>query len=253
MEMIEIATLLPGAQKFHESNINQTWKCHVKTHNDTVVVFAKLIPTREICVESFCALLGRAMGIPIPKPYLILADSGTLQEIPTGQKALMFGSEDAAYPSFRRYAECQMAMQRLSEFRSSLDVGVFDEWIANHDRNIGNILYDGGDDFLFIDHGLALPANLAAISPAQDNQVLRVIFAIKNEIDKFRDLRTAAQNITPLCQSLNLPSIMHSTFSRNYVSAADMNSILSFLSNRLPVLESLIRSRMGIKQVDMFQ
>ncbi|ATX62725.1 hypothetical protein [Yersinia hibernica] len=124
MEHIEVATLLPGSKKFNESNINQTWKGHVKTSADTVVVFAKLIPPREICVEAYCALLGRAMGIPIPKPYLILADSSSLDVIPKGHHSLMFGSEDATYPSFRRYAQCQGAMQKLEAFKSSLDVGV---------------------------------------------------------------------------------------------------------------------------------
>ncbi|UAN57421.1 HipA family kinase [Serratia sp. JSRIV004] len=252
MESIEVATLLPGAKKFHESNINQTWKGHVKTNTDTVVVFAKLIPPREICIEAYCALLGQALGIPIPKPFLILADSSSLDVLSPGHHALMFGSEDAAYPSFRRYAQCKEAMEKLEAFKSSLDVGVFDEWIANHDRNLGNMLYDGGEDFFFIDHGLAIPNDLLPTMPASDNNILRVLYSLKTEIEKFRVLRAASQNITPVCHSLNLLSIMDSTLAEKYIPSAEINGILSFLSRRLPVLESLIRSRIGIKQTDMF-
>ena len=32
----------------------------------------------------------------------------------------------------------------------------FDEWIANGDRNLGNLLWDGEKDFYLIDHGLSM-------------------------------------------------------------------------------------------------
>lgn len=32
----------------------------------------------------------------------------------------------------------------------------FDEWIHNVDRNLQNLLWDGFDDFVLIDHGLDL-------------------------------------------------------------------------------------------------
>lgn len=252
MDTIEIATLLPGAEPFSDSNINQTWKGHVRTTTDTVVVFAKIVEPREICVEAFCAALGRQLGIPIPKPFLILADSSTLNVVPEGQHALMFGSEDAAYPSFRRYANCAEAYEKLQNFKASLDVGVFDEWIANHDRNVGNILYDGGDDFLFIDHGLAIPQGLQAHTPASDNNILRVLFAIKSEMDKFRDFRTTSQAITPMYRSLNLEDIMASTQASRFIPDVVIKEILSFLTDRLSSMETLIRSRLCISQMDMF-
>ncbi|MBM1023154.1 hypothetical protein QQF54_09095 [Lelliottia sp. V106_10] len=252
METIEIATLLPGATRFSDENINQTWKGHVRTANNTVVVFAKIIDARELCVEAFCAILGRAIGIPIPKPFLILADSTTLDAIPAGQHALMFGSEDAEYPSFRRHIACQDAYEKLQKFKASLDVGVFDEWIANHDRNVGNILYDGGDDFLFIDHGLALPQGLQSHTPASDNNILRVLFAIKSEMDKFRDYRTTSQAITPMYRALNLQEIMDSTHSSQFVPSNIISEILAFLTERLSAMETLIKSRLCISQVDMF-
>lgn len=253
MDTIEIATLLPGAEPFSDKNVNQTWKGHVRTISDTVVVFAKLIDPREICVEAFCAVLGRHLGLPIPKPFLILADSSTLNVVPEGKNVLMFGSEDANYPSFRRYADCSQALEKLKNFKASLDVGVFDEWIANHDRNIGNILYDGGDDFLFIDHGFALPQGLPANAPAQDNNILRVLFSFKSEMDKFRDLRTTSQSITPMYQAITLEDVMASTHSSQFIPTDIINDILSFLTNRLSSIESLIRSRLCVSQADMFQ
>ena len=253
MDNIEIATLLPGATLFSDSNINQTWKAHVRTATNTVVVFAKIIDPREICVEAFCAILGRELGIPIPKPFLVLADNTTLDVIPPGQHALMYGSEDADYPSFRRYADCSQAYEKLQNFKASLDVGVFDEWIANHDRNVGNILYDGCDDFLFIDHGVALPEGLHASEPAIDNNILRALFSFKSELEKFRDLRTASQMITPMYRALNLEDVMSSAQATMYVPDAVIAQILAFLTERLSSIETLIRSRLCISQTDMFQ
>lgn len=252
MENIETGVLLPGAEKFSDCNINQTWKGHVRTNTDTVVVYAKLIDAREICIEAFCALLGRQLGIPIPKPFLILADSSSLPIVPPGQNALMFGSEDADFPSFRRYANCKQAYTRLQNFKSTLDVGVFDEWIANHDRNIGNILYDGGNEFLFIDHGLAIPKEMDPCQPAVDNNIIRVLFSIKSELEKFRDLRTTSREITPTYNLLPLNEIMGQTQSKKYLAESEITKVLDFLSQRLSVIDSLVRCRLGIAQVDMF-
>ncbi len=204
-------------------------------------------------MEAFCAILGRGLGIPIPKPFLVLADDTTLDVIPPGQHALMFGSEDAAYPSFRRYADCSQAYEKLQNFKASLDVGVFDEWIANHDRNVGNILYDGGDDFLFIDHGLALPEGLPANQPAIDNNILRALFSFKTELEKFRDLRTTSQMIAPMYRALNLEDVMSSAQATMYVPGSVIAQILAFLTERLLSIETLIRSRLCISQSDMFQ
>lgn len=252
MENIETGTLLPGAEPFSDCNINQTWKGHVKTSTDTVVVYAKLIEVREICIEAFCAILGRHLGIPIPKPYLILADSNSLPIIPKGQQALMFGSEDADFPSFRRYANCEEAFIRLQNFKSTLDVGVFDEWIANHDRNIGNILYDGGNKFLFIDHGLAIPSNMNPLLPASDNNIIRALFSIKSEFEKLRTMKTTIQDITPTYNSLNLNEIMSKTYSEKFLNKNEITHVLDFLTNRLSVINSLIRCRLGIAQMDIF-
>lgn len=252
MENIETGVLLPGAKPFSDCNINQTWKGHVKTATDTVVVYAKLIDAREICVEAFCAILGRQLGIPIPKPYLILADSNSLPIIPEGQHALMFGSEDADFPSFRRYANCEQAFIRLQKFKSTLDVGVFDEWIANHDRNIGNILYDGGDNFLFIDHGLAIPNGMNPLSPASDNNIIRALFSIQSELEKFRTMKTTLQDITPTYNLLKLDEIMRQTHSEKYLEEDEITHVLDFLTNRLSVINSLIRCRLGIAQMDIF-
>lgn len=252
MENIETGVLLPGAELFSDSNINPTWKGHVRTNEGTTVVFAKLIDAREICIEAFCAILGRKIGIPIPKPFLILADSNSLPSIPDGQHAIMFGSEDAAFPSFRRYADCEQAYARLQNFKATLDVGAFDEWIANHDRNLGNILYDGGNDFLFIDHGLAIPDGMNPCAPASDNNIIRALFSIKSEIDKYRDLRTASKDITPTYKLLKLEEIMSQTRSREYLTENEVKKVVDFLTQRLSVIDSLIRCRLGLSQVDMF-
>lgn len=36
------------------------------------------------------------------------------------------------------------------------DAIAFDEWIANQDRHVGNILYDGGKEYMLIDNNLAM-------------------------------------------------------------------------------------------------
>lgn len=82
---------------------------------------------------------------------------------------------------------------------------------------------------------------------------MRALFSFKSELEKFRDLRTASQMITPMYRALNLEDVMSSAQATMYVPDAVIAQILAFLTERLSSIETLIRSRLCISQTDMFQ
>ncbi|MGI2030246.1 HipA family kinase [Endozoicomonas acroporae] len=252
MEQVEVGVMLPGATVFDDENLNLTYKAHVRTHRETTVAYVKLIPLREIYVECVCAVVGRYLGLPIPKPIIVSVDSTYLEGIKDGQYKLAFGAEDATYPSFkRRTRDDEEAYVRLEQFKKTLDVGVFDEWIGNYDRNSGNILYDGSNDFVFIDHGVALDPALEPETIVEHNHIVDVLFAVKTEFEKFKLNREVQSTITPQYPALPYSLISEKTYGTSYLSADEVIHVVNLLEQRSKHLNSLFKNRLRIQQQEL--
>ena len=250
MDQVLIGNMLPGGTPFNDSNINPTWKAHVQTSNSIKVAFVKLVDVRSIYVECVCAVIGRYLDLPIPPPIIVKVTNAALSSVPKGDSVLAFGSEDAEYPSFRRFinSNCEEAMSKLAEFSKTLDIGVFDEWIANWDRNIGNMLYDGKNDFYFIDHENAIPVKLKYTEPAKSNEILRCLYSEINEFEKHRISKKVSSDFIPNYSSLPFPLISEKTLATKYLSESEILSVINFLTSRLQSLNNLFDKRIGIKQ-----
>lgn len=248
MESVEIGVMLPGARRFTNENINPTWKAHVKTHTGVLVAYVKRIPPRKIYIECVCALLGRLLDLPIPKPIIVKVTAENFSDIPEDKFALAFGSEDVGYPSFRRYIQNEEAWNKLKEFSKTADIGLFDEWIANWDRNIGNFLYDGSKNFSFIDHENALDPQLKVDEAARDNQILSVIFAVQSEFEKHKLIRNAQASFIPQYGEIPLSLLSEKAHAGSYLTDEEILSVINFLGKRIEHLDMLFSKRLSIKQ-----
>lgn len=127
----------------------------VKLHDDA----------RHTIADLVAAQVGRAIGMPIPKPYLAKVD---LLRVPEGSAwrgqhglRLFFASQHAGVRS-RSFARIlrgndETMLRAIQSWAGFTATMIFDEWIANDDRNNGNMLYDPHNDgFWLIDHGRAL-------------------------------------------------------------------------------------------------
>lgn len=252
METVDLVTMLPGAVKVDDQNVNPTWKAHVLHADSSIsVAYVKLIDARKIYIECFCALLGRNMALPIPKPLLVNVPHESLScSVTDGQSCIAFGSEDAAYPSFRRKFNQDQpeAMKLLKAYSKILNISVFDEWIGNGDRNIGNILYDGKSLFNFIDHELALPKGLSKDNRATKNQLLSSCFSTLSEFEKHKASKNILNDIHPQMSGMDLKSALDNCLASIYFNEADAEEIKDIVSDRLSTLAQHSDLRMGIKQ-----
>ena len=251
MESVEIGLMLPGAMKFSDENVNPTWKAHIRTHSEVLVAYVKKISPRKIYIECVCALLGRLLGLPIPKPLIVKVTSDNFSDIPDDKFVLAFGSQDAGYPSFRRYTRNEEAWDKLREFTLIADIGLFDEWIANWDRNVGNFLYDGGKKFSFIDHENAISPEIKHDEAASSNQVISAIFSIKSEFEKHKLLREVQTSLVPQYRELPLSLLSEKALASNYLSDEEILSVITFLEKRIDFLEKLFSKRLALKQHEL--
>lgn len=156
--MIQTAAIVPGSESPAGDGRTGAARCTIILPDGSKrAAVVKRGPIGQIAAEAFAAVLLRAWGLPVPQPFLVEEDPHPA-----------FASADDGYPSLkqrlglhgmppgehRRRAEwvaCRIAVG----LRTAPLAAAADEAIANHDRNLGNILWDGASE-AWIDHAYAL-------------------------------------------------------------------------------------------------
>lgn len=134
-----------GAQRGQVKIGGKAFKCVVKPESLAGIVS-----------ESFAALVAINLGLPALQPVIVRYP---------GKIEPWFGAKDMQHPNLlaalnvgqNDVAGVRRAALLLASWASVGGAIAFDELIANPDRNLGNLLWDGGD-FWLIDHARALGA-----------------------------------------------------------------------------------------------
>jgi hypothetical protein len=212
----------------NERGTNPSWRATVRTIEGDLSVFIKR-PTshsdREIMVEIACALLGRAINLPIPRPLLIQDRELDM---------LLFGCELLPHPDLTQYLlNNQLADDWLVDWLELPKASAFDEWIGNEDRNSDNLLTDGVD-FWLIDHGLALYQLLKSDENTDNNYLLEIAKSSADNDKKRWQLVKEFNNLIKL-----FPTNVEEQI--KIVAPYIDESILKLLQDRTPHLFTLLR------------
>jgi hypothetical protein len=164
MSEIQLATVLVGAERFKEHNINDTFRGQVLTSDGKVrQAIIKDLNIVQLCNELVAHCLAREVGLPIPDGYLGLVRPGVLEvsKSPTTSNGsrLVFVSVDVKVPNVTYRWQGSDASGRRALLGQIIEWGdlghlyAYDTWIANVDRHAGNLLFGGDSEFWLIDHG----------------------------------------------------------------------------------------------------
>lgn len=181
LEPIAVGRLLTSYGPESEGADCETHKVSVRYIGGSCTAYLKLYKDhRKIVAELAASQLGRALGLNIPKPFLVIVDPGM---IPADQSSfdqtgtlLAFASAQAgkAPVSFNRLINSVSTgiHQLLLDWKGLNSTIAFDEWLANVDRNPGNILFNAEDkSFWLIDHGQALTGSNWPLWGLEDHKV----------------------------------------------------------------------------------
>lgn len=240
---VRLGLILPGGTEVGEGS-NKPKRCMASTHAGEIAVIAKRLPLREISVEIVCAVVGRAAGLPIPEPVLLVDDN----------KVWHYGSADTGHPNLAQFVmpTDTSVLDELIKWPSLLQAACFDELIANPDRNDGNLLYDG-DGFFLIDHGMCIPHGMSAVDVSDDyhsNQLLGMHEALcKDELS----IKRAANGAREWSIRVG-PSSVDSADSIAVEDAdlAAKGELLSFLRGRMAILGDLLYNKIKPSQQGRF-
>lgn len=251
MNTIRIGKLLPGARQFSDTNINQTFLGHLTLQDGSRVhAFVKIVDLRELFIECCCAVIGRELNINIPEPFIVILEQDCGLLSPDIKSVVGFGTENATFPSLRRTVDWNWAVEKLVRSQTGSELSIFDEWINNPDRHIGNILFDGTDNFVFIDHGLAGIAKNNPADPSPKNIILDIIAQTFSDIEKYRITKSLPTTLAAY-SSIGVNDLPIVTHGNNFMPPDEIQAIIVYLSDRISYLREIIKEKLKFSQTGL--
>lgn len=129
-----------------ESGITEPYLCRL-SDGKTYYVKGTSATIRGLINELVCALLGRALGLPIPPVALAEVTSATTQFDPSARASLGAGLAFASEKHDSLVEATSANLHRL-DLRMQQKLFLFDYWVRNEDRTFTEF---GGNPNLFID------------------------------------------------------------------------------------------------------
>ncbi|WP_455893701.1 hypothetical protein [Pseudomonas palmensis] len=153
MKGIRNATLQRGSKRYTEEGRDNAailvGDIRPEGKASSLRAFVKVCHNRaQLQAELVCSVIGRSLGVKIPEPFLVIIKPEAKPPIDENLPLLGFGTSAIAGHSFARlgnFADLHLALKDIDL------VAAFDQLIANGDRHLGQIIYDGKDSWS-IDH-----------------------------------------------------------------------------------------------------
>lgn len=229
--------------------------------------FVKCLSGRELVNELVVATLGRSFGFPIPEPFLIRArvddfpNSATTQGLDASEGIYVFGSKDTGYPSFSRFfdddEEAIEEVLRARKFRQWAETIIFDDWVANIDRHLDNLLLISETEVLWIDHAWSFTGkSWTAADFEPDVEYKNKLFdrmIAKIQLDDRVRLRHRAFELAQYFEALPVNQVLPCSMVVPFLDDNDSNALLDFIVARMVFLEEIMARRIGIPKLSLSQ
>jgi hypothetical protein len=153
-----------------EGDMAETFPCNIewsngKTTRSYIKRFLK-INNLSLVNEITGYLISRAAGLPIAKhagiinaPNYVFGDSSNKYENFCFIVSSVPGDNPGSLYNMGMINNCKTLMDIVAGWSKVSDTIAFDDWVANQDRHLGNILVEGKNKVFLIDHG-NLPVKL---------------------------------------------------------------------------------------------
>jgi hypothetical protein len=205
--------------------------------------------------ELVATTLGRALGLPIPEGYLVRARPSDLPDSTVlaahAGEAILFASRETTAPDLKRRVRAVGAAV-IAELFIAWTM-TFDEWIANQDRNSGNILFGGPGDIWLIDHGHCFTGpnwNPPDLVPSgiwrnliAENRIPGLTLPERNEA------KNRVASLIPALAALDCPSAMAASHAVAFLPPGDASALQTFISSRVSYLYDILSDRLGIPNI----
>lgn len=229
------------------------WKGPCFSQFGQQLVYVKLLTPAKLMVECIAAMIGRAHDLPIPRPFLLMADGQYLPgcDIPNTQY-WAYGAEASEFPSLARLTRVREEIcRRLRGWKRASEAAAFDSWIGNEDRTEKNLLWaDDASQVQLIDHDDALPDWL---SPEQEtaNKLMDLLCDERSEHERHQQRRQALRAVTPYPKTDWQGALDAAAWADRFSRAQEVERLLNFLAVRIEHLPQIIAAAAGTRQQEL--
>lgn len=261
----EVTTILG---RIGEGNDGETYKAEMlDADGNTITGYIKLsLDPRKIIAELTASQVGRALGMRIPRPFIVLLDTADLTEefgSSFSNRGVMvcFASQQAGSRSYsleRAMRNPSQAFSKAVEKQFDLDgTIVLDELIANDDRNLGNIIYSPArQEFWLIDHGRALTGTWWELWGLDDPSVEVRNLLVDNSVSGWDEsvrnrILEKAHSVVNKCAALCLDDLDKDGHFAKIDPATDRQEIIDFLRGRIQHTVPLLCNRLQLGHLSL--
>lgn len=224
-----------------------------------VPVYVRVTEPNPLVAELLCGLIARALGLPSPEAFVILLEPGRLPGsvlAKSPERQLCVGTRDIGGSTFAQLLneESATAQAMLRGWEHLVPVTALDEWLANTDRNFGNILYVA-QTLHIIDHAEAFGGSARDLFPLADitheaftNKL--AIFLNRHTADHRQGILNKAREWLAFSASgLDVAHAVAMANIRRWQSSEEESELIHFISTRLTITHRLLCQRLGHPQL----
>lgn len=264
---VKLLTLNKGAERVprdrEESKDDELWQGTAFDQSAAdavdVPVYVRIAKPMPVVAELLCAVIGRSLGLPVPQPFIVKIPVATLpgsRLLPIGTPALAFASLDVGGTTFSQLLRSGSpgADAMLMAWEHMVPVAAFDEWMANRDRNLGNILFVANALWL-IDHAEAFHGGarglfgLPELVEQPNTNILGNMLAKLSLEACSKHLETAKTWLIGMASRVDVSEAAICADIQQWQSAEQQAELLDFIGQRLSITHQLLCSRLGHPQL----
>lgn len=229
--------------------------------SDGVPLYVRVGAHPALVAELLCGVLAHALKLPAPEVYLVQVPPGHMprSKLVNGkQTTLCVGTRDIGGDTFAQLLQdhCDAAAPLLRDWPDLPRVAAFDEWLANPDRNMGNLLYVA-QTIHIIDHAEAFGGSTRELYPLSDLTDM----PFTNLLGDFMGY-LEAKKLPPLLADMgvwlkdiaaatDIPAAVECAVG-TYSTPPDKNrELIDFITKRLSITHTLLCRRLGHPQLTL--
>ncbi|MFT0140747.1 HipA family kinase [Alcanivoracaceae bacterium MT1] len=266
IEPIAVADVVTLLGRVDEGRDGETYKADLLIRGGvTHSGYVKLTEDpRQIIAELAAAQVGRALDLHIPCPYVAILDTADLR--PEFKSRFVGRGRMVCFAS-RQAGKRHYTLERAplnGEWKHSLNSQFdmpgtisFDEFIANDDRHLGNIVYaPDRREFWLIDHGRALTGTYWNHWGLEDPEISVRNLLADESADKWdeaqrRNIIKSAESLVLRCSEIAMTDLDMDGHFAKIDPSTDRQEIINFLQGRLNHTVRLLCNRLGLGQLPL--
>lgn len=144
----------------------------VDQDGEIIPVYLRLAEPKPLVAELLCGVIARLLGLPAPEAFVVIIEPGQLAGSKLAHQTmrqLCVGTRDIGGTTFTQLLreDSETAQAMIKAWEHLIPVTALDEWLANPDRNLDNILYVA-QTLHIIDHAEAFGGTCRDLFPLAD-------------------------------------------------------------------------------------